>query len=80
MKIYADFRQEVYIKPEDVIKALINKEIGHSNWTFEKDGKFYLGFEQNAGCHSFDMKEEITEEKYRYVQALELVLEKLNKK
>ena len=77
MKIYANFSQEVYIEPKEVIKKLIQKEIGSDNWVFEKKGKFYLGYEQSAGCHSFDMEEEITEERYRYIEALELVLKRL---
>jgi hypothetical protein len=77
MKIYADFRQMVRVNPKDVIEKLIEKEIGWHNWIFEKDGKFYRGFEQSAGCHSFDDEEEITQERYDYVKALQLVLERL---
>lgn len=77
MEIYADFRQRVQVNPKNVIEKLIEKEIGSRNWTFEKDGKFYLGSEQSAGCHSFDVKDEITEERYRYVEALKLVLKRL---
>lgn len=78
MKVYAKFSQEVYIEPKEVIKNLIQKEIGSDKWVFEKEGKYYLGYLQGAGCHSFHVEEEITEEKYRYVQALQLVLKRLN--
>ena len=78
MEIYADFRQKVQVNPKDVIEKLIEKEIGWRNWIFEKDGKFYLGSEQSAGCHSFDVEDEITEDRYRYVEALQLVLKRLD--
>jgi hypothetical protein len=78
MEVYANIRQKVQINPKDVINTLIEKEIGWRNWIFEKDGKFYRGFEQSAGYHSFDDEEEITEEKYRYVKALQLVLKQLD--
>ena len=79
MEIYADFRQKVQINPKDVIEKLIEKEIGQNNWIFEKDDKYYLGSEQSAGCHSFNVEEEIIEERYRYVEALQLVLNRLIK-
>jgi len=78
MKIYADVRQEVNVNPKDVIEKLIEKEIGWRNWIFEKDGKFYRGFEQSMGVHSIDDEEEITKEKYEYIRALELVLKRLS--
>jgi len=77
MEIYANFRQKVQVNPKDVIEKLIENEIGWRNWIFEKDGKFYRGFEQSAGCHSFDDEEEITQEQYNYVKALQLVLKRL---
>lgn len=77
MEIYANFRQKVQVNPKDVIEELIEKEIGWRNWVFEKEGKFYLVSEQSAGCHSFDVKEEITEDRYRYVEALQLILKRL---
>ena len=77
MEVYADFRQKVQINPKDVIEKLIEKEVG-SNWIFEKDGKFYLCYEQSAGCNTFDVEDEITEERYRYVEALQFILKRLN--
>lgn len=77
MEIYANFKQKVQVNPKVVIEKLIEKEIGFGNWVFKKDGKFYRGFEQSAGCHSFDREEEITQERYDYVRALELVLKRL---
>ena len=77
MEIYADFRQKVQVNPKDVIENLIEREIDWRNWIFEEDGKFYLGSEQSVGCHYFDVKEEITEERYKYVEALQLVLKRL---
>ena len=79
MKAYATFSQEVHIEPKQVIEKLIEKEIGNEyrNWIVEKDGKFYHVHEESAGCHSFDVEDEITEDRYRYVEALQLVLKRL---
>lgn len=77
MKVYATINQEVVINPKEVIKNLIEKEIGRDNWIFKEGGKFYEGFEQYVGSHSVDSKDEITKEKYEYVKALQLVLSKL---
>lgn len=77
MEIYANFRQKVQVNPKDVIEKLIEKQIGWGNWVFEKDGKFYLGYEQSAGYRSFDEEDGITEDRYRYVEALQLVLKRL---
>jgi hypothetical protein len=77
MQVYGNFSQKVQIEPKDVIKKLIEKEIGWKNWVFEEDGKFYRGFEESAGCHSYDRKEEITQDKFEYVEALELILKRL---
>lgn len=80
MKVYATFRQEAVINPKEVIKNLINKEIGDTNhnWIVEKDDKFYHIHEQSAGCHSFDVENEISKDKYEYIRALELVLKHLS--
>lgn len=74
MEVYADFRQKVQVNPKDVVEKLIESEIGCRNWIFEKKGKYYVGSEQSAGCHSFDNEKEITQEIYEYVMALQLVL------
>jgi hypothetical protein len=80
MKVYATFSQEVHIEPKQVIQKLIKKEIGNEyrNWIVEKDGKFYHVHEESAGCHSVDVEDEISQEKYDYVKALQLVLKRLN--
>lgn len=77
MEIYVNFRQKVQVNPKEVIGKLIEKEIGCRNWIFEKEGKFYIGSEQSAGCHSIDVEDEITEDRYRYVEALILVFDRL---
>jgi hypothetical protein len=77
MEIYADFRQKVQVNPKNVIEKLIEEEIGWNNWIFEKDGNFYRGFVECAGCHSVDCEEEISQEKYDYVKALKLILKQL---
>jgi len=80
MEINANFTQKVIINPKDVIEKLIENEIGWRSWIFEKNGKYYKGFEQSAGCHSFDDEKEITQEKYNYVRALQLVSKWLDDK
>lgn len=77
MEIYADFRQKVTVNPKDVILKLIENEIGSRGWVFERGGIYYHGFERSAGCHSFDEEETISQEKYDYVIALQLVLKRL---
>lgn len=78
MKIYANFTQEVNVDPIIVISKLIYHEI-NDGWVFEKNGKYYMGFESGGGYHSWDDEEEITKEKYDYVKALELIRDKLKK-
>lgn len=80
MEVYANIKQLVEINPQTVIEKLISKEIGFRAWILEKDGKYYIGFEQSNGGHSFVKEEEITKEKYDYIKALELILEQLKKK
>jgi hypothetical protein len=79
MELYANINQLVHIDPKLVVENLIKKELGYDKWVFEKEGKFYMGFTQGAGSHSFDDKYEITEEKYRYMQALNVILKYLEK-
>ncbi|MHB8871794.1 MAG: hypothetical protein ACYC5G_05045 [Candidatus Doudnabacteria bacterium] len=83
MEIHASISQKVYINPENVIEKLIEEELGgaaHRNWVFEKDGKYYHGYEGGGGSHSWDEEEPISKEKYDYVVALKLVKEYLSKK
>lgn len=80
MQVYGNITQPVSIDPIDVIKNLIDDEIGQGNWLFEEDGKYYLGYEISAGTHAIDRREEITEDNYKYVKALELILANLNDK
>lgn len=78
MKVYADFRKEVSIDPLDVLKNLLDEVRGHyQNWIFEEDGKYYRGYEQSAGCHSIDMKDEITKEQYDFFQNVKSVIKYL---
>ena len=73
MKVYANFSQEVDVDPLRVIEHLKEKVCGWREWVFEKDGKYYRGWEQSAGCHSINREEEIREEEYEYYKALETV-------
>ena len=86
MEIHASISQKVHINPETVIEKLIEEELGgatHRNWVFERDGKYYHGYEGGGGSHSWDEEELISKEKYDYVRALQVVskyLENKNKK
>lgn len=83
MEVLANLVQKVDVNPIDVIDGLRNKEISWRDWVFEKEGKYYHGFEESAGSHSFSSKEEITKAKYDYIEALEFVkayIKKYNKK
>lgn len=70
MEILGTIRQRVDINPKDVILQLLSKEIGDGG-VFERNGKFYLATEEYRNMTN---EKEITEEKYRYVEALQLVL------
>ena len=79
MKVYATFSQEVHVEPKQVIQKLIQKEIGNEyrNWIVEKEGKYYHVQEESAGCHTVDVENEISKDKYEYIKALQLVLKRL---
>lgn len=71
MEIQATAHLAVTINPVDVIKKLIEKEVG-SRAIFQKEGKFYEGV-----IGSFEI--EITQEKYDFIKALLLIFENLTK-
>ena len=77
MKVNAKISHEVEIDPRVVIEKLIHGVIGDGGWIFEKDGKYYRGYEVSAGVHTIDREGEISLETYEYVKALDLVLDRL---
>lgn len=77
MEVHGYVYQAVDIDPIRVIEKLIDNEISWQGWIFEKDGKYYRGYEASAGYHHNDKEKEITKETYEYVKALQLVLEYL---
>lgn len=74
MEINANIIQKVQINPQDVIKKLIEKEIGFDSWVIKKGDKFLMCTEKNAG---YETEKEIEEDKYNYIKALQLVLKNL---
>ena len=78
MEIYTNFRQKVDIEPIDVIQNLLDCSEGYRGWVFEKDGKYYRGYWESGGIHSWEASEEISKEKYEYVLALKSILKYLN--
>ncbi len=79
MEVYGTQIVKVDIDPEDVIKKLIEKTIG-SGWVFEKDGKYYRGFEERGLHRTYDDQEEISEKRYKYVAALQFIQDELKEK
>jgi len=80
MEIHAEIRTKVHVEPIQVINKLIEEEIGWRGWVVERDGKYYRGFEQSAGSHSYDKEVEIDKEFYDYIRALELISNRLGDK
>ena len=81
MKIYVNLRQEATINPLDVIDKLKEDALGdRRDWFFERDGKYYHGFENGGGSHSWDDEKEITKELYNYLVSLDSVKKYLEKK
>lgn len=79
MIVHGNIRSQVEIDPIDVIEKLKDEEIGQGCWVFEKDGKYYRGYEVWGGDHSWDESVEITKEIYEYIQSLNNVLSYLKK-
>ena len=80
MKIHADFRQEVTIDPIDVIKKLIDAEMGRDSWVSKDKNKYYIFYDEYYGPRSITIKELISKEKYEYIQHLKCVLNHLENK
>ena len=81
VEVYGSFTKKVSVNPISVLEELKTKELKDSrSWVFEKDGKYYRGFEVGGGTHSWDDSEEITKEKYELVKAIDLWVDHLKKK
>jgi hypothetical protein len=80
MEVYVNIRQKATINPLDVVDKLRDDAIGFRNWFFEKDGKYYRGYEVGAGSHSWDDAEEISKELYDYLVALDTIKKFIEKK
>ena len=79
MEIYGTITQKVSIDPLSVMKQLYEKELYWRNWVFKKEDKYYEGWEESAGSHGIEMEKEIPKERYEYIQALKIVISKLEK-
>lgn len=80
MKIEVKITQEVHVNPCEIIELLINKEIGAGSMVGKKNGRFYKQYVQEQNLYSTTVTESISKEQYRYVKALELVLQNLKSK
>ena len=74
MEVYGNIRTKVEIDPIDVLESLIEKEIGRRSWVFEKSGKYFIGYEVSAGCHSINEKKEIGKDFYDYIRSLQNII------
>ena len=70
---------KVHINPLDVIEILKKKEIG-DGWVFERDGKYYMGYEYGVGCHFIDKEEGISKEKFDMILAIEVIINYFEKR
>lgn len=74
MKIQAKQYLEVSIDPVDVLFKLKQEAIGEDAVLYKNDGKHYIHKYAYAGSHPIDCYEEIPEELYNYVKAIETVV------
>lgn len=77
MKINAITYQNVEINPLEVITNLIKSELSDFRDISERDGKYYIVWEDGAGSHSYTQTEEIDKSRYDYVKSLKNVKEYL---
>ncbi|MFW6247479.1 MAG: hypothetical protein ACOC22_04905 [bacterium] len=77
MLISGTIVEKVNVDPKDVIDNLLKEELDYNKWIKKKDNKYYICFNQSAGCHSFEEEVEITQERYEYIEALEIVKKNL---
>lgn len=78
MEINGSINTKVEIDPIDVLSKLIEKEQSYwRSYVFEKDGKYYEGYEVSLGNHSMDKMDEITKDKYEYIRGLQNAIEYL---
>lgn len=81
MEVYGKIYHKVDVDPITVIGKLKELELsGDRDWVFEREGKYYHGYESGGGSHSWNEETEITKEQYDYIKALELVKKYLEKK
>ena len=75
MEVHATLRTKVQVDPIDVLINLKERVIGRNGWVFQKDGKYYRGFETGGGTHSWDSEVEIEKEEHDYVVNLQNIIE-----
>jgi len=71
MRVHATMGCEVTIDPKTTIRKMLDQTKGdYKHWVTEEDGKYYTCYEDSR-C---DIKDEITKDKYEYIQNLKAVL------
>ncbi len=73
MKINAITYQNVEINPLEVITNLIKSELSDYRDICEREGEYYLIWEEGAGCHSYTQTERIDKSLYEYINSLKTV-------
>lgn len=81
MKVTTTKKEEIEIEidPNQVIRKLHNRVLSSGEWFYESNNKFFIGYFEGAGSHSYEEQKEITEELYNYIKALEVVKNYLEK-
>ena len=74
MKVNAQYSQEVFIDPKEVIKNLQREALHPDAWFIKDGGKFYEVKEIYGGAgHSHEFKTEISKARFDYLEALDTV-------
>ena len=73
MIVYGTTRQKVEVNPLEVLNELLHKELPFRDWVFEKEGKFYHGWED----HRMEDEKEITKQQYEYIKLLQKVIKEV---
>ena len=74
MEVHGKIRTKVEVDPIEVLENLRQRVVGRNGWVFQKDGKYYRGFETGGGTHSWDDEVEIDKEEHDYVVNLDFII------
>lgn len=69
--------KKVSVDPVIVIEKILADELKNIFYVLQRDGKYYEHVEVYYGPHSSFEDHEITKDKYDYIEALKLIINKL---